>query len=533
MLRLSSRAVHGQGAKTLVLVIVALLAALVLRDWIIEGTFDSLNLRVLGAALVVVAVFILGNWRRGLFLFLFWLVIEDLPRKYLGNNMFMFFGKDILALIVYLAFSLALLERRTRSFRPPFLVPLLIFAGVGLIQVFNPQSPSLLYGALGIKLYFYYAPLMFVGYALVQTERDLSQFLQFNVLLGAIVAVLGVIQGVVGFSFMNPEELAPELRGLGQLTRYAPESKQALIRPTSVFVSDSRFAWYILLIFILSIGLAGYQIFRAIPWRKLTFLVLGVTGVALVISGVRGCFVYGTGSLVVLLVAMLWGSPHRGPGHVRFATMIRRSAVMLSLAVAAMAVVFPEEIGARWNFYYETMAFSSPHSELVSRVRDYPLDNLMVALEFPNWPVGYGIGTASLGVQYVNRVLGGVRPPVFAVENGYGSLLLEMGIPGLLTWIFWTTAALVAGWRVVKRLKGTHLFPVGFSIFWFAFVLLFPMTYGGLFAYQNYVLNAYLWLLLGVLFRLPALLEVGNLRFARAEGNATTTAGHQPEANGR
>jgi hypothetical protein len=29
------------------------------------------------------------------------------------------------------------------------------------------------------------------------------------------------------------------------------------------------------------------------------------------------------------------------------------------------------------------------------------------------------------------------------------------------------------------------------------------MTYGSLVAYQNYVSNAYLWLLVGILFRLP------------------------------
>jgi len=63
-----------------------------------------------------------------------------------------------------------------------------------------------------------------------------------------------------------------------------------------------------------------------------------------------------------------------------------------------------------------------------------------------------------------------------------------------------------SGWDVLRRLYGTHLFPVGFSILWFAFLLLLPFTYGSLAAYQNYILNSYLWLLVGVLFRLPALL---------------------------
>jgi hypothetical protein len=37
--------------------------------------------------------------------------------------------------------------------------------------------------------------------------------------------------------------------------------------------------------------------------------------------------------------------------------------------------------------------------------------------------------------------------------------------------------------------------------------VLLPFTFGGMPAYQNYVLNAYLWLLVGILFRLPHLVN--------------------------
>ena len=55
------------------------------------------------------------------------------------------------------------------------------------------------------------------------------------------------------------------------------------------------------------------------------------------------------------------------------------------------------------------------------------------------------------------------------------------------------------------KVKGTWAFPLAFSILWYAFVLLFPLTWGGINPYQNFVNNAYLWLLIGVLFRLPGL----------------------------
>src|SRR5437899_6647772 len=40
---------------------------------------------------------ILNNWRHGVYLFLAWLLFEDFARKFLGNNMAIYFAKDFLA----------------------------------------------------------------------------------------------------------------------------------------------------------------------------------------------------------------------------------------------------------------------------------------------------------------------------------------------------------------------------------------------------------------------------------------------------
>src|SRR5207245_11672403 len=80
-----------------------------------------------------------------------------------------------------------------------------------------------------------------------------------------------------------------------------------------------------------------------------------------------------------------------------------------------------------------------------------------------------------------------------------------MGIGGLVLWLVMTFAILLSAWRVVKKLRGLPWFPIAFMIFWYAGLLLLPMTFAGVPAYQDFVLNAYLWLLLGILFRLPTL----------------------------
>ena len=57
-----------------------------------------------------------------------------------------------------------------------------------------------------------------------------------------------------------------------------------------------------------------------------------------------------------------------------------------------------------------------------------------------------------------------------------------------------------------------YFFVGAFAVFWCAFLLLFPFTYASLASYQNFVLNAYVWLLLGILFRLPELQAQEQLR---------------------
>jgi O-antigen ligase len=87
------------------------------------------------------------------------------------------------------------------------------------------------------------------------------------------------------------------------------------------------------------------------------------------------------------------------------------------------------------------------------------------------------------------------------VENGYGQLVIELGVVGLLLWILLGVAVARSAWAAVKTLKGTAWFPLAFAIFWYAFLLLFPMSFYGFIAYQDFVMNAYFWLLLGILFR--------------------------------
>src|SRR5207302_3949505 len=225
-----------------------------------------------------------------------------------------------------------------------------------------PRSPSLIYGLLGLRMYFFYIPLLFVGYALLRDERDLRRFLAFNLVVATVIGGLGIMQSIVGLDFLNPPELAPEISLLGRLVRQAPITGVLVPLPTSVFVSSGRFAWYMLVMFLLGIGAVAYLLARRARGAGIAAGAVGAIAVAIVVSGNRGTFMYALASAGVLAGAFTYGAGLRLRAWVRLALAL--GAATGGFALVAALTLYPDTIGAPWPCYYETIAPWSPTSEV-------------------------------------------------------------------------------------------------------------------------------------------------------------------------
>lgn len=505
---LDTQLLPGQFRKSpialLLAIVIFLSLAYELAQYVIAGDFYGLAYLAIGTIVLVSFFAMLGHWRTGLFIFIGWLFFEDFARKYLGNNMAIYFAKDVLVAMVYLSFFLAYRQHKVQSFRLPFRLPLLLFFWFGILQMFNPASTSIFFGLMGAKLYFYYIPLIFMGYALIDSESDLRKFFPFLLALAFIVSALGIAQSVLGHTFLNPTIIADDIRELSTNYRVSPLTGVIVYRPTSVFVSAGRFGFFLVPAWLFAFGYGVYLILRRRQGRILTLLTLGSLTVAIAMAASRGAVLWTIGSALICVIAFLWGCPWQRGQLVRILRSFQRAVLIGLVCLAIAGFFFPDELKNRFTFYWETLSLSSPASELVDRTSTYPIQNFLYAFQSPRWPYGYGIGTASLGTQYVMRFFHVQLPGIF-VESGYGTLVVELGIVGLLLWIVMATAIVIAAWRVVLKLKGTVWFPLGFVIFWHAFLLLFPYTYGGLASYEDFILNSLLWLSLGILFRLPSL----------------------------
>jgi hypothetical protein len=479
-------------------------AAYQCAEYILSGDFEGMAFW--GMALVVgaVVIAILNNWRHGVYLFLSWLLFEDFARKFLGNNMAIYFAKDFLLLVVFISFLSAYRRAKETSFQPPFLLPLLLLIWFGIMQIFNPGSTSIWYGLMGVKIYFYYVPLLFIGYSLFNSEAELRHFFTINLGLMFIIASLGIAQSILGSSFLNPGNPAEDIRELSNLYRVSPVTGLVAYRPTSVFVSAGRYADFIMVAWLLVLGFGGYLLLRRKQGRLVTFLAIAVIAASAFLTASRGTFMWAIINGIATSAAFIWGAPWRQGEALRSFRSIQRAAIAVALGISLLFFLFPSDFLSRLAIYQETLLPSSSEAELGSRTWDYPVRNFVGAFNYDRWPYGYGIGTASLGAQYVTRIFH-VRPMGIGVESGFGTLVLEMGIGGLILWIAMSTAVLSASWRVLKKLKGTPWFPLGFVIFWYTLLMFYPATFAGIQPYQDFVLNAYLWLLLGILFRLPSI----------------------------
>jgi hypothetical protein len=350
--------------------------------------------------------------------------------------------------------------------------------------------------------------------------------LLFNAVFLLGVASLGIAQSILGHTFLNPTVMQEDIRGMSTLYRTSPITGLVSYRPTSVFVSTGRFQNLLVVSWITFLGFGGYLILRTKKGRILIFITIGVLAVAAIMTASRGVVMWCASSSLVIAAAFLWGASWKQREALRVVRSIQRVILLGGLSILAMAVIFPEELRSRVAIYSETLNPYSTASELAFRTREYPIKNFLAAFDTAHWGVGYGTGTASLGIQYVARILHAPQTGI-QVESGYGQLVIEFGIVGLLLWIILGAAVTLSAWKIVVPLRGSPWFPIAFVIFWFAFLLFFPMSYSGLTLYQDFLANAYFWILIGILYRLPSIAVSAQLtaeaeRAARSEHNGRT-----------
>jgi hypothetical protein len=161
--------------------------------------------------------------------------------------------KDAILLAVYLGFILE--SRRTISSarRVGAIKAILVVSFVfGALEVFNPNSPSVLVGLMGLKAYFLYAPVAFILPYAFKSREHLFILIRRYIVMAIPVAVLGFLQIMAGpesslNTYVSHSEDAPAL-----LAHFG--STEDLVRTAGTFSYISGYTAFLGSVGFLAIG---------------------------------------------------------------------------------------------------------------------------------------------------------------------------------------------------------------------------------------------------------------------------------------
>lgn len=433
----------------------------------------------------------LFHMRATVFLLMGWLVAEGQIRKLLpGQPPQTMLATDALLLLVYVSCFARELSQATPSqtptWRPSFLGPLLVFAVICIAQVFNPTSPGLLVGLVGLHSYLWPIPLLWVGYKVFDDWERARKFL-FWLMLSSIPLTMLASYQYVHFDKL-PAGLMPLQTDFALHSNLAAGEELIQLVP-SVFVNAEKFARYCLMTFFLSTGILIDRSSK--PRHRITAAVtLAASLAGIFFSGRRSPLYFSVAGLAWLLFGPF--RSHLGPRPKQW-LVVPAAAVVVLVAAAQVSV-----IDGKW--YRDSVVVVPDRVDLAwSDLRD--------SFSHSSW-LGTGTGTDSQGIDYVSsgrwwNHTSKDSPFGKWGEAGLAMIWIELGLAGVVSFVILLLAMGVAWFRNVRRLRALPSYGLGASLCVFFCMMLLWFAKGHQILGDPITL-VHFWFLMGIFFALPA-----------------------------
>jgi hypothetical protein len=336
-------------------------------------------------------------------------------------------SRDVLILAISLGAVVRIMVRRDRVRLPPLSGWVLAFAALVLVEAFNPQTRGILKVLGGFRQQLEWMPFFFFGYLLMRSK---GSFRKYFLLLG----VIALANGAVGVyqTRLSPGQLAnwgPGYRELaegggakGQGGRTYRSEGVSRIRPPALG-SSSGFGGAVGVIALPAV-MALLATVRGRRRWLVALLCLGALA-AVATSASR------TSVIGAVVAAFAFALLSLGAGrYARRALVVLMVVVGLTFAVAlGLAAADGEGVFAR----YATI--SSPEQAASTSVDAKHRSPAPIPADITNTPFGVGLATvaAATGFGGVNKIT--IEEHSASAESQYNSVVLELGVVGLLLWI--------------------------------------------------------------------------------------------------
>ena len=431
------------------------------------------------------------NWRWSIYGLLCYLPFSGIPilAAYPGRTerAVAILAKDFVFVIpAYVGFLAFFALRRRRFWFPG--APLVLFgllALVVLIQAFNPELPNHLIGFVGIKIWLFYIPLVFLGYHLVQSRPDLFRVLG----LMSLVAIVPIMVGLVEVVLYYAGEAGTVYSAYGDAAAPATQNFTTFVLPGGCEIRrvPSTFSFfYQYYLFAASMIVIVYGWWRGSrpAGRQLWGggVLFGLVCLAALFSGLRLAFVV----IPLLVIVML--------------ILARKSANTLpwaAVAAGACVLLVGGGVGAG------TCGIAQHLTATTTEETHHVITTGVSEAVHRTW-LGLGAGADSTGARYAFPNVEQASLPVGSVqESWYVKTYLELGVFGLVIVAALLGTILFRIFRLHQRIRDPRLKVVSAGIVaLIGWVLLYNVK-------AQYLdldpINIYFWLFIGMLMKFPLL----------------------------
>jgi hypothetical protein len=370
-------------------------------------------------------------------------------------------------------------------------IGVLALTGYCLLEFLNPEAP-LLRSLAGFRSWMLYTWLIFAGYGMLQSSRQLKQIYGVILSLSIVTALYGVYQWHAGPSALVGQNATLDFFAERWAWGGGGEGETRVFRAFSTFVMPASFGTNMalgLLIALVMIGARGisrgarYLAIAGTPLMAaglaasgsrgpLVILVLGVAVISVLRKGKK------TGLVLLLAVSAAWG-----------ATSLTTSLIGLRFST----LLNVPYVNGRWMKplqYGLTIATQHPLGMGLGYAAGMPVLGSVSSANSVS-PNNYSPGSLFHGIQTTD------------VDSGIGIAAAELGFAGMLMFIFLllqTAICPLRDWRRLPdgQLKDLLLAPVSFSLVFALTAVVSPMN-------ASLPHSIYFWLLIGMTFKAPYL----------------------------
>lgn len=366
------------------------------------------------------------NWRTLFILVFLHMLIDGFIVYFFYSNSIFLFLRDLIPALAFLFFMLQepfrdWLDRLGQELGIMVVFCMAIFFLVGILEIYNPLSPGLTRGILGLKLLFIPWLVIPLSYAYFENIEVVEKFFKILAVYSIPINVIGLLQYVLGPGFM----VSTFGSGFAHNTQMAMITGdyrgESFVRIFGTFASSALYGEF--LVYIIIIGFV--LLLSGSKPRWLWLLVIGESLFCLLGTGSRGSLVS-----VVLMILL-------------FSRMLKRARAMVVSGIIFSVILF----GA-FNLLGPAVRarFEDARNVKIIRSRTVDTTSKMFFILLSKYPLGKGIGSASQASRYLGKREGSFE----LVENYPCKLQMETGIVGVI--LFYSMMIfLFIRWMVWKR----------------------------------------------------------------------------------